>query len=153
MATRWTQRQKHHQSESSLRCEMLWRPPILLLLVVRWTHWRSDCTTSDMDGRDSGSDCNTTRKPMFRVIQSFRAKFVSGDPWPSALKLKEFITKGGSSLRISISSPEHSEQGHRRSGTVLSVDTGHAEQDLPELPRRRCHEAVERQNGPRTAPL
>ena len=92
-------------------------------------------------------------KPIFKVIRSFRAKFVLGDPWPSALKLKEFITKGGSSLRISISSPEHSEQGHRRSGTVLSVDTGHAEQDLPELPRRRCHEAVERQNGPRTAPL
>jgi hypothetical protein len=82
---------------------MLRRPPILLLLVVRWTHWSSDCTTSDMDGRDSGSDCNTTRKPMFRVIQSFGAKFVSGDPWPSALKLKEFITEGGSSLRISIS--------------------------------------------------
>jgi len=34
-------------------------------------------------------------KPIFKVIRSFRAKFVLGDPWPSALKLKEFIIEGG----------------------------------------------------------
>ena len=41
--------------------------------------------------------------------------------------------------------PEHSERGHPRNGTTLSAGTGRAELDLPVLPRRRCHVAVESQ--------
>uniref|UniRef100_A0A0A8Z2J9 Uncharacterized protein n=1 Tax=Arundo donax TaxID=35708 RepID=A0A0A8Z2J9_ARUDO len=40
---------------------------------------------------------------------------------------------------------EHNERGYRRTERVISAGTGHAKLDLPVLPGRQCHEAVESQ--------
>lgn len=49
---------------------MLRSLPILFLILVRWTQRTSDCTTSDIAGRNSGSGWNSWKKHRIKLTAS-----------------------------------------------------------------------------------
>lgn len=49
---------------------MLRSRPILFLILVRWTQRTSDCTTSDIAGRNSGSGWNSWKKHRIKLMES-----------------------------------------------------------------------------------